>query len=76
MVTVSREQELLRSQSASAILAGEFDADQVLLPYQRRWIADPAQLKIGRKITPYRADVGGGGRGSTQWLYVSQRRWM
>ncbi|STV56562.1 phage terminase [Klebsiella pneumoniae subsp. ozaenae] len=49
MVTVSREQELLRSQSASAILAGEFDADQVLLPYQRRWIADPAQLKIAEK---------------------------
>ena len=42
-------QEQLRNQSASAILAGEFDADQVLLPYQRRWIADTSQLKIAEK---------------------------
>ncbi|PAX10631.1 terminase large subunit domain-containing protein [Klebsiella pneumoniae] len=42
-------QEQLRNHSASAILAGEFDADQVLLPYQRRWIADTSQLKIAEK---------------------------
>lgn len=39
----------LSNASAAAILGGEFDADQVLLPYQRRWIADPAQIKIGEK---------------------------
>ncbi|HFN7983861.1 TPA: terminase family protein [Escherichia coli] len=40
---------VLNSASAAAILAGEFDQDQVLLPYQRRWIADTAQIKIGEK---------------------------
>ena len=39
----------LTSQSAAAILAGEFDADQVLLPYQKRWIADKSQLKLAEK---------------------------
>lgn len=39
----------LPSQSAAAILAGEFDADQVLLPYQKRWIADKSQLKLAEK---------------------------
>lgn len=43
------EQEKLRNQSAAAIISGRFDADQVLLPYQRRWIADDAQLKIAEK---------------------------
>lgn len=42
-------QDQLRNQSATAILAGEFDADQVLMPYQRRWIADTAQIKIAEK---------------------------
>ncbi|HHB6895312.1 TPA: terminase family protein [Klebsiella pneumoniae] len=41
--------EKLRNQSASAILSGEFDEEQVLLPYQRRWIADKSQLKIAEK---------------------------
>lgn len=39
----------LSNASAAAILGGEFDAEQVLLPYQRRWIADQAQIKIGEK---------------------------
>lgn len=39
----------LETASAHAILSGEFKADEVLLPYQRRWIADPAQLKIAEK---------------------------
>lgn len=40
---------VLTSQSMNAILAGEFDADQVLLPYQKRWIADKSQLKLAEK---------------------------
>lgn len=39
----------LETASAHAILSGEFKADEVLLPYQRRWIADTAQLKIAEK---------------------------
>lgn len=39
----------LSNASAAAIIGGEFDKDQVLLPYQRRWIADDAQIKIGEK---------------------------
>ena len=39
----------LTSQSAAAILSGEFDNSQLLLPYQKRWIADDAQLKIAEK---------------------------
>ncbi len=42
-------QEKLRNQSEAAIIAHLFDEDQVLLPYQRRWIADDAQLKIAEK---------------------------
>ncbi|EOI6871233.1 terminase family protein [Yersinia enterocolitica] len=49
MSHTSPAQEKLRNQSASAILSGAFDADQVLLPYQRRWIADTSQLKIAEK---------------------------
>ncbi|XDF79194.1 terminase family protein [Aliivibrio fischeri] len=37
------------SQSRSAILSGEFDKNDVLLPYQKRWIADNSQLKIAEK---------------------------
>lgn len=37
------------SQSRSAILSGEFDKNEVLLPYQKRWIADDSQLKIAEK---------------------------
>ncbi|PMG63016.1 terminase large subunit domain-containing protein [Vibrio splendidus] len=37
------------SQSRSAILSGEFDKNDVLLPYQKRWIADDSQLKIAEK---------------------------
>ncbi|BBR57908.1 MULTISPECIES: terminase large subunit domain-containing protein [unclassified Klebsiella] len=39
----------LTSASAAAILAGEFAPDQLLLPYQKRWIADDAQIKIAEK---------------------------
>ncbi|XCE73485.1 terminase family protein [Mangrovibacter phragmitis] len=46
---VSMSDSALNSASASAILNGEFEQDQVLLPYQRRWIADTAQIKIGEK---------------------------
>jgi phage FluMu gp28-like protein len=46
---LSASQNELRNQSAAAILGGKFDANQVLLPYQRRWIADKAQLKIAEK---------------------------
>ena len=42
-------QEQLRNQSAAAIIGGEFDPKEVLLPYQKRWIADDAQLKIAEK---------------------------
>lgn len=49
MTPLTPQHEQLRNQSASAILSGEFDADQVLLPYQRRWIADTSQLKIAEK---------------------------
>ncbi|MFP7605184.1 terminase family protein [Serratia quinivorans] len=41
--------DAIASASAAAIIGGEFDKDQVLLPYQRRWIADDAQIKIGEK---------------------------
>ncbi|WP_107242264.1 terminase large subunit domain-containing protein [Photobacterium frigidiphilum] len=45
----TQEHQLLNNQSATAILGSEFDPSEVLLPYQRRWIADDSQLKIGEK---------------------------
>lgn len=39
----------LASVSASAVEAGAFSEDDVLLPYQRRWIADESVLKIAEK---------------------------
>lgn len=39
----------LRNQSAAAIIGGQFDPNEVLLPYQKRWIADPAKIKIAEK---------------------------
>lgn len=48
MMTMSPP-SVLTSQSMNAILAGEFDADQVLLPYQKRWISDKSQLKLAEK---------------------------
>ena len=42
-------QEQLRNQSAAAIIGGEFDPKEVLLPYQKRWIADTSPLKIAEK---------------------------
>ncbi|PSU46658.1 hypothetical protein C9J12_18295, partial [Photobacterium frigidiphilum] len=45
----TQEHQLLNNQSATAILSSEFDPSEVLLPYQRRWIADDSQLKIGEK---------------------------
>lgn len=45
----SQEQALLSNQSANAILSGDFDENEVLLGYQKRWIADESQLKIAEK---------------------------
>lgn len=39
----------LRNQSAAAIIGGQFDPNEVLLPYQKRWIADDSPLKIAEK---------------------------
>lgn len=39
----------LRNQSAAAIIGGQFDPNEVLLPYQKRWIADKSDLKIAEK---------------------------
>lgn len=39
----------LRNQSAAAIIGGQFDPNEVLLPYQKRWIADQAKIKIAEK---------------------------
>lgn len=44
-----QEQKQLTNQSSAAILGGVFDPDEVLLGYQKRWIADTSQLKIGEK---------------------------
>ena len=41
--------DVITSMSMNAILAGEFDGDQVLLPYQKRWIADKSQIKLAEK---------------------------
>ncbi|EMR0569828.1 hypothetical protein R0C90_004833, partial [Enterobacter roggenkampii] len=48
-MTIMPPASTLTSQSAAAILSGEFDNSQLLLPYQKRWIADDAQLKIAEK---------------------------
>lgn len=39
----------LQRQSETLVLSGEFDKNEVLLPYQKRWIADDSQLKIAEK---------------------------
>ena len=39
----------LVNQSAAAIIGGQFDPNEVLLPYQKRWIADQAKIKIAEK---------------------------
>ena len=39
----------LTTQSEHAILSGTFNEGDVLLGYQKRWIADDSQLKIGEK---------------------------
>lgn len=39
----------LVNQSAAAIIGGQFDPGEVLLPYQKRWIADEAKIKIAEK---------------------------
>ena len=46
---ITTEQKQLTNQSTNAILGGEFDPSKVLLGYQRRWINDTSQLKIGEK---------------------------
>ena len=43
------EQKQFTHQSTAAILGGVFDPDEVLLGYQKRWIADTSQLKIAEK---------------------------
>lgn len=45
----SAENKQLTSASSAAIISGEFNADEVLLPYQKKWIADTSQLKIAEK---------------------------
>ena len=49
MTAVSQDRTLT-SQSAAAILSGTFDKSQLLLPYQKRWIADTSQLKIAERV--------------------------
>lgn len=39
----------LRNQSAAAIIGGQFNPDEVLLPYQKRWIADTSPIKFAEK---------------------------
>ncbi|AVQ86197.1 hypothetical protein C7R88_02050 [Plesiomonas shigelloides] len=39
----------LRNQSAAAIIGGQFNQNEVLLGYQKRWIADSSDLKICEK---------------------------
>ena len=46
---ITAEQKQLTNQSTAAILGGVFNPDEVLLGYQKRWIADSSQLKIGEK---------------------------
>lgn len=46
---IATEATTLTNQSTAAILGGVFDPDDVLLGYQKRWIADTAQLKIAEK---------------------------
>ncbi|BBV67838.1 hypothetical protein STW0522KLE44_42260 [Klebsiella sp. STW0522-44] len=48
-MTAMLQETTITSASAAAILGGEFNGDQVLLPYQKRWIADDAQIKIAEK---------------------------
>jgi phage FluMu gp28-like protein len=48
-MTVKIPDKQLNSMSEALILSGVFDPDEVLLPYQKRWIADPAQIKIAEK---------------------------
>ncbi len=48
MNAVSESNEL-RSRSQKAVLSGEFREEDVLLPYQKRWIADESDLKIAEK---------------------------
>lgn len=46
---LSPAENALRNQSAAAIIGGQFDPNEVLLPYQKRWIADDSPLKIAEK---------------------------
>ncbi len=62
----------LRNQSAAAIIGGQFDQNEVLLPYQKRWIADKSDLKLQRNLAVL-IDLGRGGRCRAQWLDGRQR---
>lgn len=46
---LTQAENALRNQSAAAIIGGQFNPADVLLPYQKRWIADHATLKIAEK---------------------------
>jgi phage FluMu gp28-like protein len=46
---LTQSENQLVNQSAAAIIGGQFDPGEVLLPYQKRWIADEAKIKIAEK---------------------------
>ena len=46
---LTQAENQLINQSAAAIIGGQFDPTEVLLPYQKRWIADEAKIKIAEK---------------------------
>ncbi len=51
-----------------------FSEYDVLLPYQKRWVADDADLKNCREIPPYRFNLGGSGGCSTDGITEEGRR--
>lgn len=48
-VLVTEQQRIQASQSEQAILRGDFNESEVLLEYQKNWIADDSPLKIAEK---------------------------
>lgn len=46
---LTQTENALRNQSAAAIIGGQFNPAEVLLPYQKRWIEDESPLKIAEK---------------------------
>lgn len=47
--TTEGSKKKLQRQSEKAILSGEFKQEDVLLDYQKRWVADESDLKIAEK---------------------------